>query len=76
MSSLQRFAPPSVARGDVTGRAFQTAVQAEQSNEKARALAIGAINDNQSLRYITVPGSSTPWPIPLSLWEILPAELR
>lgn len=62
--------------GDLTGRIHLANTAGEKDNEKARVAAKAAINDNQSLRYVSVPGSSTPWPIPLALWEALPDSLR
>lgn len=75
-TSLQRFSTPAVHPGDITGRAFQAASAAEKDNASYRSAAIDAIHDNQSLRYVVIPGSSALWPVPKILWESLPGSLK
>lgn len=62
--------------GDLTGRIHLANTADEKDNDQARVAAKAAINDNQSLRFVSVPGSSTPWPIPKALYDALPEELR
>lgn len=76
MTTTQRFGTPSLQHGDLTGRMHQANAAVEKDNEAARNLAVGRIKENQSLRYVSVPGSSAPWPVPKDLYEILPPELR